>query len=51
MGFSSIVVDDCAYWSKLTDLRLIIAFRDPMYKSSKFARYLLLMEIRLAHFF
>lgn len=50
MGFFPVVVDNCAYWSKITCLRLNIAFTDPMYKSFKFARYLLLMEIGLAHF-
>lgn len=49
MGFFPLWLMTVLYWSKLTDLRLIIAFRDPMYKSSKFARYLLLTEIRLAH--
>lgn len=50
MGVSSVVEDNCDYWLKITDVRLTIAFTDPMYKNSKFARYSLLMEIRLAHF-
>lgn len=50
-GFFSVMADNCDYWSKITDLKMTIVFTDPMYKGSKFAQYLLLMEIRLAHFF
>lgn len=28
MGFFAIAVDDCDYWSKVTDLRLVITFTE-----------------------
>lgn len=31
MGFFSVAVDDCDYWSKVVDLRLVIAFVEHTY--------------------